>query len=76
MVGSASEAIGSEADVARGGRTRLPSIKPPHPEKPCTTYSAAVALAPQLDGKSAGELISELVRYGLQGVIELEVAAV
>ena len=58
------------------GQTRLRGMKPPHPDEPCTTYSAAVALAPQLDGSSAGELISELVRYGLEGVIELEVAAV
>jgi len=36
----------------------------------------ASALAPLLDGSSAGELIPELVRHGLQQLIELEVAAV
>ncbi|MEA5423923.1 transposase [Synechococcus sp. CCY9202] len=33
-------------------------------------------MASLLDGSSAGELIPELARYGLQGLIELEVAAV
>ena len=36
----------------------------------------ASALAPPLDGSTAGELIPELVRHGLQQLIELEVAAV
>jgi putative transposase len=39
------------------------------------TDSGASALAPLLDGSSAGELIPELVRHGLQQLIELEVAA-
>jgi len=39
-------------------------------------HRAAVDLAPLLDGSSAGELIPELARYGLQQLIELEVAAV
>lgn len=39
-------------------------------------HSDASALAPLLDGSSAGELIPELVRHGLQQLIELEVAAV
>ena len=38
--------------------------------------SDAYALAPLLDGSTAGELIPELVRHGLQQLIELEVAAV
>ena len=38
--------------------------------------SRASALAPLLDGSTAGELIPELVRHGLQQLIELEVAAV
>jgi putative transposase len=38
--------------------------------------SGATALAPLLDGSSAGELIPELVRHGLQQLIELEDAAV
>jgi transposase-like protein len=41
-----------------------------------TTYSGASALAPLLDGSSAGELIPELVRQGQQQLIELELAAV
>ena len=41
-----------------------------------TTNSGASALAPLLDGRSAGELIPELVRHGLQQLIEIEVAAV
>jgi len=40
------------------------------------TDSGASALAPLLDGSTAGELIPELVRHGLQQLIELEVAAV
>jgi putative transposase len=40
------------------------------------THRAAVDLAPLLDGSSAGELIPELARHGLQQLIELEVAAV
>ena len=39
-------------------------------------HSAAAELAPLLDGSSAGELIPELVRHGLQQLIELEVGAV
>ncbi len=40
------------------------------------THRAAVDLAPLLDGSSAGELIPELARQGLQQLIELEVASV
>ncbi len=40
------------------------------------THSAASELAPLLDGSTAGELIPEIVRHGLQHLIELEVAAV
>ena len=38
--------------------------------------SGASALAPLLDGSTAGELIPELVRHGLQQLIDLEDAAV
>ncbi len=38
--------------------------------------SGTSALAPLLDGSTAGELIPELVRHGLHQLIELEVAAV
>jgi putative transposase len=40
------------------------------------TDSGASALEPLLDGSTAGKLIPELVRHGLQQLIELEVAAV
>jgi transposase-like protein len=40
-----------------------------------TTHFAAPELAALLDGSSAGELIPELARRGLQQLIELEVAA-
>ena len=40
------------------------------------TDSGASALAPLLDGSTVGELIPEIVRHGLQQLIELEVAAV
>jgi putative transposase len=40
------------------------------------THSAGSELAPLLDGSTAGELIPEIVRHGLQQLIELEVAAV
>ena len=39
------------------------------------TYPAAPDLASLLDGSSAGELIPELARHGLQQLIELELAA-
>jgi putative transposase len=39
------------------------------------THCAAPELASLLDGSSAGELIPELARHGLQQLIELEVAA-
>jgi hypothetical protein len=38
-----------------------------------TKQSGASALAQLLDGSTAGELILELVRHGLQQLIELEV---
>ena len=40
------------------------------------SHSASTELAPLLDGSTAGELISELVRRGLQQFIELDVASV
>ena len=40
------------------------------------SHAAAPELASLLDGSSAGELIPELARYGLQQLIELEAAAV
>jgi putative transposase len=41
-----------------------------------TSHTAASELASLLDGSTAGELIPELARHGLQQLIELEVAAV
>jgi hypothetical protein len=38
-------------------------------------HSAAVDLASLLDGSSAGELVPEMVRNGLQQLIQLELAA-
>jgi putative transposase len=40
------------------------------------THSAASELPPLLDGSTAGVLIPEIVRHGLQQLIELEVTAV
>ena len=40
-----------------------------------TRHCAAPELASLLDGSSAGELIPELARHGLQQLIELELAA-
>jgi len=40
------------------------------------THCSAPELASLLDGSTAGELIPELARHGLQQLIELEVAAV
>jgi transposase-like protein len=40
------------------------------------THAAATELASLLDGSTAGELIPELVRRGLQQLIELEASAV
>ena len=39
------------------------------------THAAVPELASLLDGSSAGELIPELARHGLQQLIELELAA-
>jgi putative transposase len=39
-------------------------------------HAAVPELAALLDGSSAGELIPELARYGLQQLIELEASAV
>ncbi|WP_094554841.1 hypothetical protein [Synechococcus sp. 1G10] len=46
------------------------------PDEPCHAEFWPSVLASLLDGSSAGELIPELVRHGLQQLIELEVAAV
>ena len=40
-----------------------------------TTHVASAELTSLLDGSSAGELIPELARYGLQQLIELEASA-
>jgi hypothetical protein len=76
-VGRASQAIGSTADVARGGQARPPGLRTSQTRQTIpNTYTAAHDLASLLDGSSAGELIPELARHGLQQLIELEVAAV
>ena len=63
--------------VARVGQARDPGLRTTSTRRTMPTkQSAASALAPLLDGSTAGELIPELVRHGLQQLIELEVAAV
>jgi hypothetical protein len=75
-VGRASQAIGSAADVTRGGQARFPGLRTTSTRRTMPkTYRAAVDLVPLLDGSSAGELIPELATRGLQQLIELEVAA-
>ena len=60
-----------------GGQARDPGLSPTSTRRTVPKMdSGASALAPLLDGSTAGELIPELVRHGLQQLIELEVAAV
>ena len=76
-VGRVPQAIGSTADVARGGQARFPGSSTTSTRQTMPkTYSAAPDLASLLDGSSAGELIPALATRGLQQLIELEVAAV
>ncbi len=73
----AAQAPGSVIGVARGGQARDPGLRTTSTRRTMPkTDSGASSLAPLLDGSSAGELIPELVRHGLQQLIELEVAAV
>jgi transposase-like protein len=75
-VGRAPQAIGSTAGVARGGQARFPGSSTTSTRRtiPKQQFDAS-SLAPLLDGSSAGELIPELARHGLQQLIELELAA-
>ena len=67
----------SAAGVARGVQARDPGLSPTSTRRTVPKMdSGASALAPILDGSTAGELIPELVRHGLQQLIELEVTAV
>ena len=60
-----------------GGQAREPVLRTTSTRRTVPKIdSGASALAPLLDGSTAGELIPELVRHGLQQLIELEVAAV
>lgn len=65
------------AGVARGGQARDPGLRTTSTRRNMPSkQSDASALAPLLDGSTAGELIPEIVRHGLKQLIELEVAAV
>jgi putative transposase len=60
-----------------GGQARFPGSSSISTRRTIpTTHCAEPELASLLDGSSAGELIPELARRGLQQLIELEVAAV
>ena len=74
---SPAQAPGSVVGVARGGQARDPGLSTTSTRRTVPKMdSGASALAPLLDGSTAVELIPELVRHGLQQLIELEVAAV
>jgi len=63
--------------LERGGQARDPGLRTTSTTRTIPiTDSGASALAPLLDGSSTGELIPELVRHGLQQLIEMNVAAV
>ncbi len=47
---------------------------PPQPDEPCTEEFRFSALASRLNGSTAGELIPELARHGLQQLIMLDLA--
>ena len=65
------------AGVARGGQARFPGLSPTSTRRTMPkTHAAPPALASLLDSSTAGELIPELARYGLQQLIELEASAV
>ena len=75
-VGLAPQAIGSTADVERGGQARFPGLRPTSTRRTTSKADAgASALASLLAGSSAGELIPELATRSLQQLIEMEVAA-
>ena len=71
-VGRGAAFVGTPGGQARDPGLRTTSTRRTMPK----TASGASALAPLLDGSTAGELIPETVRHGLQQLIELEVAAV
>ena len=76
-VEGAAQASGTPVGVARGGQASDPGLSPNSTRRTVPKIdSGASALASLLDGSTAGELIPELVRHGLQQLIELEVAAV
>jgi putative transposase len=63
--------VGTPGGQARFPGSRTTSTRRTKPKHHC----AAPELASLLDGSTAGELIPELARHGLQQLIELEVAA-
>jgi hypothetical protein len=73
----AAHASGSLAGIARGGQARFSGLTTSSTRQTTPkSHSAASELAPLLDGSTAGELIPQIVRHGLQQLIELEVAFV
>lgn len=75
-LGSAPEAAGPKADLARGGHAHFPGSRATSTRQTRpNSLTAAVELASRLDGSSVGELIREIVRDGLQRLIQLELAA-
>ena len=75
-MGRAPQAIGSTAEVAKGGQARFPGLSPTATRRTIPkSHCPATEQASLLDGSSAGELIPELARHGLQQLVELELAA-
>jgi hypothetical protein len=67
---------GSTADIASGGQARFPGSTTSSTIRTLPSpHGSAPELASRLDGSSAGELIPELARNGLQQLIELEASA-
>ncbi len=75
-MGLAPQTTDPAAGMARGGQARVPGLSPASTRRTMpTARCAAPELASLLDRSSAGELIPELARQGLQKLIELELAA-
>ncbi len=77
-VGRSPQAADFSADLAGVGQVRFPGSTPTSTRRTTTNphpHLAAVDLASLLDGSRAGELIPEIVRNGLQRLIQLELAA-
>ena len=67
---------GLTAGLSRGGMVRFPGSSRPSTRRTMPNpHPAAVDLASLLDGSGVGELIPEIIRDGLQRVIQLQLAA-